>query len=280
MASTKRKLSTDSVGSDASAQVAKKRKIDLESLKEKAKKKALNANVNDEAAAESANEDSATPVKSKSSKKQDKKSKKDKKDKKSKGLKKVKKDRKREAKGSGEVKEASEEEEGEKEEEVQEVAEEEEVVEEAKEEIQKAEKKSKKEKKAKKAKKAEAKAEVKAEVKSDVKSEVESEVDSEQLQGEEKLAESSNPQRETAPATVYIEGLPFDWKESDITNVFEEFSQGVSEVRAPTWQDSGRLRGFAHVEFTDENTAKEVIKKYNGHKVNNGRRYAKLTTRN
>lgn len=56
--------------------------------------------------------------------------------------------------------------------------------------------------------------------------------------------------RFTNSATVYIEGLPFDATESAISNFFSSAGQ-VKAMRLPRWHDSGRLRGYGHVEFCD-----------------------------
>ena len=48
--------------------------------------------------------------------------------------------------------------------------------------------------------------------------------------------------------TVYVEGLPFDWTEAKISNLFEKCGK-IIRVKAPTWHDSGKLRGYALIEF-------------------------------
>ena len=48
--------------------------------------------------------------------------------------------------------------------------------------------------------------------------------------------------------TVYVEGLPFDATEIDVRSFFEGAGT-VTAVRLPRWHDSGRLRGYGHVEF-------------------------------
>lgn len=48
--------------------------------------------------------------------------------------------------------------------------------------------------------------------------------------------------------TVYIEGLPYDSTESDVMSFFEACGR-VQSVRLPKWHDSGRLRGYGHVQF-------------------------------
>lgn len=58
--------------------------------------------------------------------------------------------------------------------------------------------------------------------------------------------------------TVYIEGLPFTAKESDVIEFFKPAGRVLS-VRLPTWQDSGRLRGYGHVEFTNAEMATKAL---------------------
>jgi nucleolin len=48
--------------------------------------------------------------------------------------------------------------------------------------------------------------------------------------------------------TVYIEGLPYDSTEADILSFFEACGR-VQSIRLPKWHDSGRLRGYGHVQF-------------------------------
>jgi nucleolin len=49
---------------------------------------------------------------------------------------------------------------------------------------------------------------------------------------------------------VYAEGLPFDASEEDVRAFFEPCG-AIAALKAPRWQDSGRLRGYAHVTFAD-----------------------------
>lgn len=58
--------------------------------------------------------------------------------------------------------------------------------------------------------------------------------------------------RETAvDRTVYVEGIPFTCTPDQVKEFFTEQGclQDVLEMRLPTWQDSGRLRGYGHVVF-------------------------------
>lgn len=49
--------------------------------------------------------------------------------------------------------------------------------------------------------------------------------------------------------TVYIEGLPYDSTEADVLSFFESCGH-IQSVRLPKWHDSGRLRGYGHVQFS------------------------------
>ncbi|KAL3905235.1 MAG: hypothetical protein SGILL_009758, partial [Bacillariaceae sp.] len=49
--------------------------------------------------------------------------------------------------------------------------------------------------------------------------------------------------------TVFVEGIPFDASAEDVKHFFSQSLQDkdLLEMRLPTWQDTGRLRGFGHV---------------------------------
>jgi len=76
--------------------------------------------------------------------------------------------------------------------------------------------------------------------------------------------------------TVYIEGLPFEACEADVRAFFKGVKSGdVLSVRLPTWHDSGRLRGYGHVEFTKAAAAKEALNLDGSYM---GKRFIKVTT--
>ena len=52
---------------------------------------------------------------------------------------------------------------------------------------------------------------------------------------------------ECAARTVYCEGLAYECSEEEVRGFFEACGPVVS-LRLPRYQDSGRLRGYAHVE--------------------------------
>jgi nucleolin len=67
---------------------------------------------------------------------------------------------------------------------------------------------------------------------------------------------SSKRPRDAAPAPapephelqVYAAGLPYTASEADVRAFFAPCGE-ITLIRAPTYQDTGRLRGFAHVTF-------------------------------
>ena len=61
--------------------------------------------------------------------------------------------------------------------------------------------------------------------------------------------------------TVYIEGIPFTCTEDDVRSFFQSVKSGsITSLRLPTWHDSGRLRGYGHVEFQNSDAANQALK--------------------
>ena len=58
--------------------------------------------------------------------------------------------------------------------------------------------------------------------------------------------------------TIYIEGLPYDSNEDDVSRFFESCGK-IQSVRLPKWHDSGRLRGYGHVEFLTLESVKKAL---------------------
>jgi len=54
--------------------------------------------------------------------------------------------------------------------------------------------------------------------------------------------------------TVYIQGLPFSATDEEIHSFFEPCGEIIS-VRLPKWHDTGRIKGYGHVEFKDSRSA-------------------------
>jgi nucleolin len=50
--------------------------------------------------------------------------------------------------------------------------------------------------------------------------------------------------------TVYVEGIPWGASDSDVLTFFEGCGS-ILDLRMPRWNDTGRARGYAHVEFDD-----------------------------
>lgn len=63
----------------------------------------------------------------------------------------------------------------------------------------------------------------------------------------------------TNDRTVYIEGLPFEASEMDVQTFFQPAGGSITSCRLPTWHDSGRLRGYGHVEFDTAEACKKAL---------------------
>jgi len=74
--------------------------------------------------------------------------------------------------------------------------------------------------------------------------------------------------------TVFVDGLPYVWTEDKVRDFFLDCGV-VREVRAPKWQDSGRLRGFAHVSFVDKASQDKALA-LDGSQVGKKGRYLKI----
>jgi nucleolin len=60
-----------------------------------------------------------------------------------------------------------------------------------------------------------------------------------------------------------MEGLPFEATEETITAFFAKVGSLVG-LRLPRWHDSGRLRGYGHVEFGSADEASRAMAELNG----------------
>jgi nucleolin len=71
---------------------------------------------------------------------------------------------------------------------------------------------------------------------------------------------STNPQAQeyVNDRTVYIQGLPFTCEEDEVRNFFNDCGE-IRSVRLARWHDSGKLKGYGHVEFTDESGAEKAL---------------------
>ena len=91
---------------------------------------------------------------------------------------------------------------------------------------------------------------------------------------------SSDPDAPDATSrTVFIEGLPFTSSPSNVRYFFEQHGcSDIVEMRLPTWQDSGRLRGFGHVVFNSLETREKALSEVNGKEL--GGRYVTVQVAN
>jgi cold-inducible RNA-binding protein len=65
---------------------------------------------------------------------------------------------------------------------------------------------------------------------------------------------------------IYVGNLSYQTTENDLTNLFEQAGQ-VESVSIITDRDTGRSKGFAFVEMSNED-AEKAIAQFNGHEVN------------
>jgi nucleolin len=79
----------------------------------------------------------------------------------------------------------------------------------------------------------------------------------------------------TVDHTVYVEGIPFESNPDEVKQFFVE--QGgitdILELRLPTWQDTGRLRGYGHVAFESLESHQKALSLSGKHL---GKRYLKI----
>lgn len=54
--------------------------------------------------------------------------------------------------------------------------------------------------------------------------------------------------------TVYVSGLPFECTDEEVRDFFKDCGT-IKAVRLPKWHDSGKLRGYGHVEFASSAAA-------------------------
>lgn len=58
--------------------------------------------------------------------------------------------------------------------------------------------------------------------------------------------------------TVYIQGLAFTATEQDVRSFFKDCGD-IASVRLPKWHDSGKLKGYGHVEFKKAEGATKAL---------------------
>lgn len=70
--------------------------------------------------------------------------------------------------------------------------------------------------------------------------------------------------------TVYVEGIPFTCSQEEVKDFFvSNGCEDVLQLRLPTWQDSGRLRGYGHVVFDTVKSRNKALKELNGKHLKN-----------
>lgn len=63
--------------------------------------------------------------------------------------------------------------------------------------------------------------------------------------------------------TLFIGNLSYDVVESDLEDLFSEYNT-ISEIKVFVNEVTGRAKGYAHVEFSDEAEAYDAVSKYDG----------------
>ena len=63
--------------------------------------------------------------------------------------------------------------------------------------------------------------------------------------------------------TIYIGNLSYQATEEDLKSVFEEYGT-VKRVVLPTDRETGRMRGFAFVEMSDDTSENKAIENLDG----------------
>ena len=58
---------------------------------------------------------------------------------------------------------------------------------------------------------------------------------------------------------IHIEGLPYSWTEDDLKKYFADCGS-IESVRMPTWQDSGRSKGYGFITFDDASSLEAALK--------------------
>lgn len=78
---------------------------------------------------------------------------------------------------------------------------------------------------------------------------------------EEPMSDDEDDGGDTALARqVFVEGIPYTAVEADIAKFFHGCGD-IEVINAPKWQDSGKLRGYAHVTFTSAGAAKKALER-------------------
>ena len=65
---------------------------------------------------------------------------------------------------------------------------------------------------------------------------------------------------ESAERTVFVGGISYDANEDDLREFFEDCGQ-IAGVRMPRYQDSGKPRGYAHIDFESNGAVQKAVAK-------------------
>lgn len=80
----------------------------------------------------------------------------------------------------------------------------------------------------------------------------------------------NSPTMTTTKYTIFIEGIPYDTTKDEMTKTISSVcGEGVAvvDLRFPTWQDSGRSRGYAHCDFSNEAEMERAMKRLDHHEM-------------
>ena len=80
--------------------------------------------------------------------------------------------------------------------------------------------------------------------------------------GSKRKHEETAPEEYPESASVFVKGLPYDANDESIRELFSKCG-AIVELDAPTFEDSGRCRGFAKLTFSSVDEAKAAIALHN-----------------
>ena len=81
-----------------------------------------------------------------------------------------------------------------------------------------------------------------------------------QATGEERKFHSMGKALETESLTIFVGGISYDATEDDLSDFFSDCGK-INSVRVPKYQDSGKPRGYAHIDFATEDGVKKALAK-------------------
>ena len=80
------------------------------------------------------------------------------------------------------------------------------------------------------------------------------------IAGNEQLKKKNLRMSDTAKQTeIHVEGLPYAWTENEMRSHFEACGE-IESIRMPTWQDSGRSKGYGFITFSAASAVEEALK--------------------